>query len=154
MTVKKKDKSKQPRRIETDRGVVNDWQPLLAAVQDVSEWALDIAAKLSRDYPEDLEAIENVRAFVRAWAEGRRSEVTVSDVLTTIAIIFSAIEIDRGIESVSLLGPLQTMLDTPARLPAVLRLPGAARDEKPTVVIRRFPGHRNASGAAFLPFAA
>ena len=150
--MKKKDKTQHPRRIEIDR-VVDDWMPLFAAIQDVSEWALDIAAKLSRDYPEDLEAIDNVRAFVRAWLEGRRSEVNVSDVLTTIAIIFSAIELERGVDSVSLLGPLQTMLDTPATLPAVFRLPGAARDEKQTVVIRRFPRHRNAS-AAFMPFAA
>ena len=151
--MKKKDKIKQPRRIATDRGVVSDWQPLFAAIVNVSDWALDIAAKLSRDYPEDQESIENVREFVHAWLAGRRSEVAVSDVLTTIAIIFSAIEIERGIDSLSLLGPLQTMTQTPLRLPAILRLPGAARDEKPTVVIRRFPGHRNAS-AAVTPFAA
>jgi hypothetical protein len=150
--MKKKDKTQHPRRIGIDR-VVDDWTPLFGAIRDVSEWALDIATKLSRDYPEDQEAIENTRAFVRAWLEGRRSEVNVSDVLTTIAIIFSAIEIERGIDSVSLLGPLQTMLDTPATLPAVFRLPGATRDEKPTVVIRRFPRHRNAS-AAFPLFAA
>jgi len=149
--VKKKDKTK--RHIHADRGIVHDWQPLFGAIVNVSDWALDIAAKLSRDYPEDLESIENVREFVHAWVEGRRSEVAVSDVLTTIAIIFSAIEIERGIDSLSLLGPLQTMVETPSRLPAILRLPGAARDEKPTVVIRRFPGHRNAA-AAVLPFAA
>lgn len=151
--MKKKDKTQHPRRIETGRGVVHDWQPLFAAIQDVSDWALDIAAKLSRDDEEDQQSIENVRAFVHAWLEGRRSEVNVSDVLTTIAIIFSAIELDRDIDSVSLLGPLRTMTDTPSHLPAVFRLPGARRDEKPTVVIRRFPGHRNAS-AAFIPFAA
>jgi hypothetical protein len=151
--MKKKHKTQRSRCIGTDHGVVDDWTPLFSAIRDVSEWALDIAAKLSRDYPEDLEAIENVREFVRAWLEGHRSEVSVSDVLTTLAIIFSAIELERGIDSVSLLGPLQTMLDTPSRLPPVLRFPGAARDEKPTVVIRRFPRHRNAS-AGFMPFAA
>ena len=36
------------------------------------------------------DSIENVREFVHAWLEGRRSEVAVSDVLSTIAIIFSA----------------------------------------------------------------
>jgi hypothetical protein len=149
--VKKKQKTQHPRHIATDRGVVHDWQPLFAAVGDVSNWALDIAAKLSRDYPEDQQAIENVREFVDAWLAGRRSEVAVSDVLNTIAIIFSAIEIDRGIDSLALLGPLRTMTSMPSSLPALLRLPGAARDEKPTVVIRRFPGHRNASA---LPLAA
>jgi hypothetical protein len=37
---------------------------------------------------------------------------------------------------------------TPLRsFPQVLHLPGAARDELPTVVIRRFPRRRNACGA-------
>ena len=128
-----------------DRGVVQDWQPLFAAFENVADWALDIAAKLSRDYPEDSEAVENVRTFVHAWLEGRRSEVPVSDVLTTIGIIFAAIEIDIGIDSMQLLGPLRTMHEKPSRLPALLRLPGAARDDKPTVIIRRSPGRRNAS---------
>jgi hypothetical protein len=35
----------------------------------------------------------------------------------------------------------------------VLHLPGAAHDERPTTVIRRFPRHRNAS-AGFIGLAA
>lgn len=153
MTVRKKNKSQHPREIKKP-DLELEWEALFDALHDVIEWALDIAAKRSRDYPEDTQAVENVRQFARAWLEGRRSEVPLTDVLTAIAIIFSAIERDDDSDDgMSLLGSVHTMLDTPSKLPAVLRLPGAARDEKPTAVIRRFPGHRNAS-AAFIPFAA
>ncbi len=149
---KKKDR-KYPRDAQLDRDVVRDWQPLFAHLTDVIDWGLDIAAKLSRDDEEDRRAIENVRTFAHAWLEGRRADVPLTDLLTTIAILFAAIELDLGIDSISLLAPLRTMLDTPSVLPAILRCPGATRDERSTVVIRRFPGRRNAS-AAFTQLAA
>ncbi len=141
---KKKDKHS---RALADRSVVDDWQPLFHRLTDVIDWGLDIAAKISRDYPEDLDAIENVRAFAQSWLRGQRAEVPFKDLLTTIAILFSAIELDLGIESVSLLAPLQTMLDMPSKLPALLRCPGVSHTSEPTAVIRRFPGRRNASSA-------
>jgi hypothetical protein len=142
----KKDKKKQAGNVLSD--VERDWQPLFAQLIEVAEWALDIAAKLSRDYDEDQEAIENVRAFVRGWLDGRPVELPLTDLLTAIAILLSAIEIDLGVDSVTLLAPLRTALDTPSKLPAVLRCPGVAHDSKPTVVIHRFPGRRNASAAS------
>ncbi len=149
---KKKDQ-KYPRDTQLDREIPRDWQPLFAQLTDVIDWGLDIAAKLARDDDEDRDAIENVRAFVRAWLEGRRADVPLTDLLTTIAILFAAIELDLGIDGVSLLAPLRTMLDTPSVLPALLRCPGASQDRRQAVVIRRFPGRRNAS-AAFTQLAA
>jgi hypothetical protein len=149
--VKKKiDKTKRSRHRDV-HAAVDDWGPLFSATRHIVGWALNIAGKLSCDYPEDVRAIERVREFVYAWLDGRHAEVPLTDVLTTIAILFAAIEIDTGIESISLLAPIKTFLDTPSKLPALLRLPGAARDERQTVVIRRFPGRRN---AAFTPMAA
>ena len=139
----KKDKKKAPRAAQIDRDTVQDWEPLFGKLTELVDWALDIAAKLSRDYDEDLISINRVREFVHGWLEGRRAEVPLTDLLTTIAILFSAIELDLGIDSVSLLAPLRTMLETPSVLPALLRCPGVAHHEKPTVVIRRFPGRRN-----------
>jgi len=130
-----------------------DWGSLFQRLSGVIDWALDIAAKLARDDDEDLDAIENVRAFVDGWLDGRRAEVPLSDLLTTIAILFAAIEIDLGVDSVSLLAPLRTMLDMPSVLPPVLRCPGARRDGEHTVRIRRLPGRRNAR-AAFTHLAA
>ena len=146
---KKKEKKKHPRDAKLANIDERDWGPLFEQLKGVIDWALDIAAKLSRDYDEDLEAIENVRSFFRGWLEGQRAEVPLPDLLTTSAIIFSAIELDLGIDSVSLLAPLRTMLDAPSKLPAVLRCPGAFQDGAHTVVIRRFPGRRrNASTAS------
>ena len=143
----KQKKAKAPRRAGGGP-IVHDWQPLFAAIKDVIDWSLDIAAKLSRDYTEDLEAIEKVRTCFHAWLDGRPCEMDVSDLLLTFATILSAIEIDLGIESVELLAPLRALVTAPATLPRVLRLPGATRDEHATVVIRRFPGRRNASAGS------
>lgn len=147
------DKQKHRRAAHIANITDGDWGSLFEQLSGVIDWTLDIAARLSRDYDEDLDAIENVRDFVHGWLDGRRAEVPLTDLLTTIAILFAAIEIDLGIESVSLLAPLRTMLDTPSVLPALMRCPGALRDGESTVRIRRFPGRRNAS-AAFTHLAA
>ena len=149
----KKDKKKHPRETKLANLDERDWESLFDQLSGVFDWGLDIAAKLSRDDQEDLESIENVRDFVHGWLDGQRAEVPLTDLLTTIAILFSAIELDLGIDSVALLAPLRTMLDAPSRLPAMLRCPGAHPAGSPSVVIRRFPGRRNAS-AAFTHLAA
>src|SRR5260221_6719659 len=96
--VKKDEKKKHPRGVNASRDVVRDWQPLFARLQDAIEWALDIAVKLARDYDEEIEAIERVRGYVRAWLEGRRVDIDMDDVLTTLAILFAAIELDVAID--------------------------------------------------------
>jgi hypothetical protein len=126
--------------------VVSDWQPMFRAIKDVIDWALDIAVKLSRDLPEDVEAIEKVRVCFHAWLDGKPSEMDVNDLLITFATILAAIEIDLGIDSADLLAPLRALVDEPSTLPRVLRMPGAAWNGPATVVIRR-PRHRNANGA-------
>lgn len=149
----KMDKKKHPREAKLADIDGRDWASLFEQLSGVLDWGLDLAAKLSRDYEEDLESIENVRDFVHGWLDGHRAEVPLTDLLTTIAILFSAVELDLGIDSVSLLAPLRTMLDAPSTLPAMLRCPGAHPHGSPAVVIRRFPGRRNAS-AAFTHLAA
>jgi hypothetical protein len=149
----KDQKQKHPRAAHLANLVTREWGTLFEQLGGVADWALDIAAKLSLDYEDDLAAIENVRAFLHAWMEGRRAEVPVRDLLTALAILFAAIELDLGIESVSLLAPLHTFLGTPSVLPALIRCPGAARDGEATVNIRRFPRRRNAS-TGFTHFAA
>ena len=145
MTVKK-EKTKHPRGTSAGRHVVRDWQPLFKRLQDAIDWALDIAKTLSRDYDEEIDAIERTRGYVHAWIEGRPVDVDMNDVLTVLAILFAAIEIDIGIDNSPMLEPLR-------RFPSVLHLPGAARDELPTVVIRRYPRRRN-GGAVFTQLAA
>ena len=149
MTKKKETKSSRARG-----EVVRDWQPLFAAINDVIDWALDIAVKLaSRHCPEDIEAIEKVRACFHAWLDGKPCEMDTNDLLITLATILAAIEIDLGIDSVELLEPLRAVVAMQPTRPRTLHFPGATRDELPTVRIRRFPGRRNAS-AAFTQLAA
>lgn len=131
----------------------SEWTPLLAHLVEVVDWALDIACKLADGDEDEIEQIENVRDFVHGWLEGRRAEIPVSELLTTIAIIFAHIELDLGIDSVSLLAPMRTMLATPSFLPALLRCPGIGHESQPTIVIKRFPRRRN-SGNAFSHLAA
>jgi len=145
--MKKDEKKKHSRGASAGRGVVRDWQPLITRFQEAIEWALDIAVKLAKGYDDEIEAIERVRGYFRAWIDGRQVEVDTSDVLTTIAILFAAIEIDLGIDSSPMLAPLRSF-------PSVMHLPGAQRDERPTVVIRRFPQRRNAAYGPFTQLAA
>jgi hypothetical protein len=140
MTVKKSDKKRQGYAPRARREAVKDWQPLFARLQEAIDWGLDIAKRLSSDYEEDAEAIERVRGYVRAWLEGRRVDIDMNDVYTTLAILFAAIELDVGIDSSPVIAAMRGM-------PSMLHLPGAARDELPTVVIRRVPlRRRNACG--------
>jgi hypothetical protein len=146
-TVKKAGKKKHPRGASAVRDVVRDWQPLFARLQDTIEWALDLAVKLARDYEEEIEAIERVRGYVHAWLEGRRVEIDMNDVVTALAILFAAIELDVGIDNSPLVAAMRG-------LPAKLHLPGAGREEMSTVVIR-MPRRRNSSaGAQFTQLAA
>lgn len=133
----KKENEKDKKKRGED--VVRDWQPLLVRLRDTIDWALDIARRLARDYDEEIEAIERVREYLHGWLDGRLVDIDMRDVLTTLAILFAAIEIDLGIDSSALLAPLRTA-------PTMLHLPGAARDELPTVVIR-MPRRRNAANA-------
>src|SRR5258706_85646 len=82
-----------PRGRRRGRDVVRDWQPLFARLQDTIDWALDIAAKLARDYDEEIEAIERVRVYVHAWLGGRHVDVDMNDILTTLGILFAAVDI-------------------------------------------------------------
>ena len=138
--MKKDEKRKHPRGASTGRNVVRDWQPLFVRLQDAIDWALDIAKRLADGDEEEIEAIERTRGYVYAWLEGRRVDIDMNDVLTTLAILFAAIELDLGIDSSPMLAPLRSF-------PPRMYLPGAARDELPTVVIRRYPRRRNACGA-------
>lgn len=73
-----------------------DWTSLFAAFQDAFEWALDVAIAIARDYPEEVEAVERVRTFMRARIAGDMSHVRVDDILFTFGLLMAAIERDLG----------------------------------------------------------
>ncbi|HEY4177979.1 MAG TPA: hypothetical protein VGM90_14125 [Kofleriaceae bacterium] len=80
-----------------------DWAPLFEAFKEAFEWALDVAKGLARDYPEEVEAVERVRSFMRQYIAGDVLDIPVNDVLLTFALIIGAIERDLG--PVATLGP-------------------------------------------------
>ena len=80
-----------------------DWTPLFSAFQEAFEWALDVAVALARDFPEEVDAVERVRTFMRARIAGQPSHVRADDVLFTFGLIIGAIERDLG--PVGTLGP-------------------------------------------------
>lgn len=92
----KKKKEKQRRGTTMHDAGDLDWKPLYRALRDSIEWALDVAATLAAPYPEEVEAIERVRSFVRAKLAGRPAEVRIDDLLLTFGILIAAIERDLG----------------------------------------------------------
>ncbi|MFT3700193.1 MAG: hypothetical protein QM831_44010 [Kofleriaceae bacterium] len=126
------------------RGVVRDWQPLFKQLESTIDWALDLAVRLARDYEEEIEAIERVRSYVRGWLAGRRIDLDLNDLLTTLGILFAAIELDEGIESVSWIEPLRAFEHTR------LHFPGAAEIERDTVTIRPPRRYRNRAASTHL----
>ena len=155
-TVKKKQEQKQkpkdtktPARATTGTSKPSrDWQPLFGRLREALDWALDIAAQLAQQIDEDVEAVERTRTYVHAWIDGRPIEVDMYDVYTTLAVLFAAIEIDLGIDS----SPILASLLVANRM---LHLPGAVRDDEPTIVIRTpVQRRRNSSCGVFTQLAA
>jgi hypothetical protein len=113
-----------------------DWTPLFQAFRDAFEWALDVAAQLAREYPEEVEAVERVRAFMHKRIAGRPAHVPVEDVLFTFGLIIGAIERDLG--PVSNVGP---WFGCPLHLPSAVerepRIPFTSR-----LWFRTAPAHR------------
>ena len=73
-----------------------DWSLLFRAFKDASEWLLDVAAHTARDFPDEVAAVERVRAFVRASGAGRAARLRIDDLLFTFALVLAAIERDLG----------------------------------------------------------
>jgi hypothetical protein len=68
-----------------------------AILRDLVSWAADIAILLTRACPEDRDAIERVRRCAYAWLAGESCpEVSIDDVLTTVAALMAGIDRDLG----------------------------------------------------------
>src|SRR5450432_4714591 len=97
-------KQKKPtRKPEVTGSGPLSWTPMFQAFREAFEWALDVARNLARDYPEEVDAVERVRAYLRKRIAGETAPAPVDDVLFTFALIIGAIERDLG--PVGMLGP-------------------------------------------------
>jgi hypothetical protein len=98
-----------------------NWTPLFGAFRDAFEWALDIARAIARDYPEEVEAVERVRAFMRKRIAGEPATLDEQDILFTFGLLLAAIERD--------LGPIGKRV-SPVALASSIVFPGAAAWER------------------------
>jgi hypothetical protein len=69
-----------------------DWTTLFAAFREAFEWTLDIASVFARDFPDEVAAIERVRAFLRKRITGELAHVRIDDVMFTFGLVMGAIE--------------------------------------------------------------
>ncbi len=73
-----------------------DWTLLFRAFLEAFEWTLDVARGFARDFPEEVAAVERVRAFMRRRVAGQAAHVRIEDVLFTFGLIMGAVERDLG----------------------------------------------------------
>jgi hypothetical protein len=71
------------------------WEVLFAAFHETTELALDVAAQFARGFPDDTDAVERVRAFLRARLVGRDASISLDDVLRTFGLLIVALGRDR-----------------------------------------------------------
>lgn len=84
-------RSKKKRHAPADGGPPH-WERLYAAFREAFEWALDVAARLARDFPEEAEAIERVRVYMRKRLAGLPAQVSIDDVLFTFGLLIGSID--------------------------------------------------------------
>ena len=72
-----------------------DWTRLFQAFHLGTQWTFEIAARLAREYPEEVATVERVRHFVRARIAGHPAEIAIDDVLFTFGLVVGAIEQDE-----------------------------------------------------------
>ncbi len=95
-----KHSKKQPTTVrEIDDDLADDtldWKPLYQAFREAFDWALDVAASIARDYPDEVRTVERVRTFVRARLAGQTASIAVDDVLFAFGLLIGAIDRDIG----------------------------------------------------------
>lgn len=93
---KKKENQAKPATPEIASEGPIELEPVLVAIEEALDWALDVAAGLVRDFPEEVASIERARAFMRKRFRGEPATVAVEDVLFAIGLIIGSIEYDPG----------------------------------------------------------
>jgi hypothetical protein len=77
------------------RDALHAARSVTAQLTDLVSWAADLAIRLTVHCPEDRDAIEAVRRYVLSWLAGVPCrDVPIQDVLTTVATLLAAIDLD------------------------------------------------------------
>jgi hypothetical protein len=111
-------KKTERRQAAMSRGL--DGAHLINAIREAFEWGLDVAARLVREYPEDADAVERVRAFMRARMDDRPASVAVDDVLFTFGLLMGSIDRElAGIVPGSIVPPVPAQVPVPHHDPRI-----------------------------------
>ncbi|MEJ7598512.1 MAG: hypothetical protein WKG01_11430 [Kofleriaceae bacterium] len=90
--------NKDPKRSKRQRGSCEndppEWERLYHTFREGFEWALDVAANLARNFPEEADAVERVRTYMRKRLAGAPAHVRINDVLLTFGLLIGAIDRD------------------------------------------------------------
>lgn len=120
------------RRAAMDRGL--DCARLSGAIREAFDWGLDVAARLVREYPEDADAVERVRAFMYARMDDRPASVAMDDVLFTFGLLIGAI--DRELAGI-VPGAAVPPVPMPAPMPVPMPVPMPMPHHEPRMARRR-----------------
>lgn len=98
------------------RGRSPSWAVLIGAFREPLEWSLDRAAQFARHYPDEVAAIERVRAYMRARIANRQLPLELDDLVFAFTLVMGALDFE-----LSHLGAFGTSVET-----ETIRLPLAA----------------------------
>ena len=96
-TVQKKEKMKKTKTVlPASHEQRPKWSLLLAGFHEAINWGLDAAARLARGFPDEIETVERVRAFVNGRIAGNEVPIELDDLLFTFAVALAALEVEQG----------------------------------------------------------
>jgi hypothetical protein len=81
----------------TSTGKAVDFTPVVSAFRDISNWALDVAGREVAEYPEEVERVENARAFILAGLAGQPIDLPEPDILVTLGVLITAFDVHCGV---------------------------------------------------------
>jgi hypothetical protein len=120
-----------------------DVTPLWRACRDVAGWALDLAEAEVGEFPEDIERIDRVRAFVTAGlAGGRLPELAQEDALFFLSVLITALDLEFSQSGLAMQAAILGMM---ANSPSVTV---TAPSHRPGCPYARRPGAGRAPGGA------
>jgi len=91
----------RPTEVDPDGEQLLDGAELLRAARDPIEWLLTLAHRLAAGEPEEIAAIDRLRAAFHARLAGRAIGVRMTDVLIAFALLVGALDRSIVVEGVS-----------------------------------------------------
>jgi hypothetical protein len=68
------------------------WTALIGAFGEALDWGLDRAAHFARHYPDEVDAIERVRAHMRGRVANQKLPLDVDDMVFAFTLVMGALD--------------------------------------------------------------